>query len=127
MADGLAPVPVAARIVLPGHRDADARMQVVALPFRTRMVRTLALAAGWGLTTVTTFLVTIFDPFMTSLPLLVGTMAVYRSWKGRFRVDEFRGGCPRCGTEMRLKPGSRISLPHPLVCYTCHHEPQLTV
>jgi hypothetical protein len=36
------------------------------------------------------------DPFVASLPFIVGAWLVYRSWRGRYRVHEFRGACPRC-------------------------------
>ena len=124
IADGSA-IPVEARIVLPGHADAEARMQVTAYPFWTRVLRTLGLAASWTAATVATFFITMFDPFISSIPLLMGFMSVYRSWKGRLRVHAFAGGCPRCGTAMTIEPGARISVPHPLVCYHCHHEPEL--
>lgn len=117
--------PVRAWIVLPGHRDVHASVDVLPCTAGARIARTLMLAALWSGTTAAMFFITIFDPFMTSMPALVGIMAVYRSWKGRYRVRSFRGGCPRCGTELQVKRGSRISVPHPLVCYACHHEPEL--
>jgi len=116
---------VGARIVLPGHADTVARVDVDEVPFGARVTRTMLMAALWAAVTTATFLITMFDPFMTSLPALVGTMAVYRGWKGRFQVRSFRGGCPRCGADIPLKPNSRVSAPHPLVCYACYHEPRL--
>lgn len=120
-----ADAPVRAWIVLPGHRDAEARVEVVRLPFWTRALRTVALGAGWGAGTVAAFFITMFDPFLSSIPLCIGAFSVYRSWKGHYSIRSFRGGCPRCGEAMRLKPGARISVPHPMVCYSCHHEPEL--
>ena len=119
------PAAVGARIVLPGHADTVAKVEVREVTFGGRVTRTLGRAALWSTITTATFLITMFDPFMTSLPALVGAMAVYRGWKGRFQVRSFRGGCPRCGAEIQIKPDSRVSAPHPLVCYGCHHEPQL--
>jgi hypothetical protein len=116
---------VRATIVLPGHADTVARVDVDEVSFGARVTRTMVMAGVWATITTATFFVTMFDPFMTSLPALVGTMAVYRGWKGRFQVRSFRGGCPRCGAEITLKPNSRVSEPHPLVCYACHHEPKL--
>ncbi|HYH81035.1 MAG TPA: hypothetical protein VEX86_14635 [Longimicrobium sp.] len=114
-----------ARIVLPGHPDTVARVAVRVVPFGARVTRTLLQAAMWVTITTAVFLITLFDPFMTALPTLVGSMQVYRSWKGRFQVRSFHGGCPRCGTDIQLKPNSRVSAPHPLVCYSCHHQPEL--
>lgn len=112
-------------VVLPGHPDTKATVRVEAVPFAARVARTAGMGALWGSITLATFLITMFDPFMTSLPTLVGAMAVYRSWRGRFRLLGFRAACPRCGSELRMKRDARVSLPHPLVCYACHHEPRL--
>lgn len=112
-------------VVLPGHPDTRAKVEVEAVTLAARVARTAGMGALWGSITVATFFITMFDPFMTSLPTLVGTMAVYRSWRGRFRVRGFEAACPRCGTEIRMKPEVCVSLPHPLVCYACHHEPRL--
>ena len=116
----------AAWIILPGHRDVRAAVEVAEYPFWARVLRTVVLAGMWTAATVATFLVTIFDPFLSSIPLTVGAFTVYRSWRGRFRIGSFQGGCPRCNTALQLKPGARISSPHPLMCYSCHHEAQLT-
>ncbi|HEU0053695.1 MAG TPA: hypothetical protein VFQ39_10975 [Longimicrobium sp.] len=118
---------VPAWIVLPGHRETEAHVEVRGYSLGARVLRTAALLAGWGTLTATVFFVTIFDPFMTSMPLVIGAVAVWRSWKGRYRVQRFEGSCPRCGEGMTLKPGSKISVPHPLVCYSCHHEPALVL
>lgn len=117
--------PVGALIVLPGHADTVARVEVDEVTLGARVTRTMVLAGVWGTIATAVFFITVFDPFMTSMPALVGSMAVYRSWKGRFQVRSFRGPCPRCGADIQLKPNSRVSAPHPLVCYACHHEPQL--
>ena len=118
---------VPAWIVLPGHRDTPAHVEVVRYSFWARTLRTVALFAGWGALTAAVFFVTVFDPFMTSMPLIVGAVAVYRSWKGRFRVQRFAGSCPRCAEPMALEEGSKIGVPHPLVCYSCHHEMALVM
>jgi len=114
-----------ARIVLAGHVDTPARVDVSEVPLRRRVLRTIVLAAFWGTLTVTVFFVTIFDPFMTSMPALVGAASVYRSWRGRFELRAFQARCPRCAAELKVKPNAKVSLPHPLVCYACHHQPEL--
>jgi hypothetical protein len=114
-----------ARIVLPGHVDTVARVDVAEVPLRARVLRTILLAAAWGTTTVAVFFVTLFDPFMTSLPAFVGAASVYRSWRGRFELRAFQARCPRCAAELAVKPNARVSAPHPLVCYACHHQPEL--
>ncbi|HEU0302408.1 MAG TPA: hypothetical protein VFR37_23315 [Longimicrobium sp.] len=112
-------------IILPGHPDAPAHVSVQRYSRAARLYRTTWFAFLWMVSTVGMFFVTIFDPFMTSMPLLLGGMMTYRSWRGRFRVMEFSGACPRCHSAIAIKPGSRIGTPHHLVCYSCHHEPEL--
>jgi hypothetical protein len=119
----MTPVP-GARIVLGGHPSRPARLVARRYPGWARLARTLAFVVLWIASTVGTLVFT-FDPFVASLPFLMGISFVYRSWKGRFRVEEFEAACPRCGEELKLEPGSKIDLPHPLVCYSCHHEPEL--
>jgi hypothetical protein len=118
---------VSAHVVLPGHADTVARIDVDEVPFRARVLRTLALAGAWGSISAAMFFITVFDPFMTSMPVLVGAVTVWRNWKGRYRVRAFQGACPRCGAGIRMKPNARVGVPHPLVCYECHHEPQLVL
>lgn len=112
-------------IVLPGHPDAPARLDAVRQPSWARLSRTLLWGTTWIVSTVATFLVTLFDPFMTAMPFFVGAVLTYRSWRGRFRVMAFQGACPRCREPIRIAPGARIASPHPLVCYSCHFEPEL--
>jgi hypothetical protein len=114
-----------ARIVLPGHRDTPARVDVSEVPLRRRVVRTLVLAAFWGTITVAVLFITVFDPFMTSMPAFVGAASVYRSWRGRYELHAFQATCPRCGSALQVKPNAKVSAPHPLVCYSCHHQPEL--
>lgn len=114
-------------LILPGHRDAAARVRVVRYPFWARLWRTAALGAMWGIITLTAFLITVFDPFLSSIPLVLGSASVWRSWRGEFRVQAFEGECPRCAQPVALKHGARIAAMHKLVCYNCHHEPHLAL
>jgi hypothetical protein len=114
-------------LILPGHPDVVAHLRVIHHSFWTRVCRTAVLGMLWGAGTITAFFVTMFDPFLSSIPLIVGGASVWRSWRGQYRVQEFSGPCPRCREPMQLKKGSRIGSPHPLVCYACHHEPQLAL
>jgi hypothetical protein len=114
-------------LILPGHGDARAHVRVIHYPFWARVSRTGMLALAWGTATVTVFFVTMFDPFLSSIPLIVGAAGIWRSWRGHFRVLEFAGPCPRCRQPLMLKRGVRISSPHGLVCYHCHHEPHLAL
>jgi hypothetical protein len=120
-----APAQPTAWIILPGHSDAPAHLSVERYSRLARLYRTIWYAFLWFGSTLGTVIVTIGDPFMTGIPLFVGAVLTYKSWGGRFRVTEFRGACPRCREPINLKPGSKIGSPHHLVCYHCHHEPDL--
>jgi hypothetical protein len=111
-------------VVLGGHAPRRAELEVTRLPLLAWAGRTAAYGVGWAGATLATFVLT-FDPFITALPFfMIGTLA-WRSLRGRWRVRSFRGVCPRCEHPLRVEPGTAIDLPHPLVCYHCHHEPRL--
>jgi hypothetical protein len=116
-----------ARIVLPGHADTEARVEMEAITLQRRALRTLMLAAAWGTLTTAVFFITIFDPFMTSMPALVGAASVWRGWRGRYQLRAFAARCPRCSAEIALRRNARVGHSHPLVCYSCHHEPRLVL
>ncbi|HEX6373018.1 MAG TPA: hypothetical protein VF006_29115 [Longimicrobium sp.] len=112
-------------IILPGHPDVPAHLSVERYSRLARLSRTTWYAFLWMFSTLGTAIVTIGDPFVTAIPLFVGAVTTFKSWGGRFRVMEFHGTCPRCREPINLKPGSKIGSPHHLVCYHCHHEPDL--
>jgi hypothetical protein len=116
-----------ARVILPGHPDGAAHLRVLAYPLWARVYRTGALGLAWSAATLAAFMVTLFDPFLSSIPLIMGAASVWRSWRGHYRVQEFAAQCPRCGTALALKAGARIRSPHRLVCFSCHHEPHLAL
>lgn len=115
-----------ARILLRGHDSLPAHLEVARFPFWAWVFRTLARAGAWLGGTVLGFLLT-WDPFVTVIPFAVGLAYTWKSFRGRYRVREFRGECPRCATPLLVRPGDKIDLPHPLVCYSCHHEPLLVL
>ena len=119
--------PVRARLVLPGHPTVPAQVRVRAYPFARRMTRTAWLGAMWSSISVATFFVTMFDPFLSSIPAIIGAASVWRSWRGHFQVHAFQGSCPRCAQPIALEAGARIAPFHKLVCYHCHHEPHLAL
>jgi hypothetical protein len=49
----------------------------------------------------------------------------YRKWIGEYFVHRFSGSCPRCGSQLSIKPGSLIRNPHSMDCFNCHHKPLL--
>lgn len=114
-----------ARIVLPGHADTIARVEVRPIPARDRVLRTLVMAAFWGTITTAVFFITVFDPFMTSMPAFVGAASVYRSWRGRYELRAFEARCPRCGAALTMKRNARVGAQSSLACYSCHHHPEL--
>ncbi len=115
-----------ARIFLRGHGSVAAQVEVVEYPKGIWLLRTLGYVVLWWLWTTATLLFT-FDPFIASFPFVIGLALVYKSWKGRYQINAFRGSCPRCGEELQIKAGTKVTLPHPLVCYHCHHEPELVL
>lgn len=116
----------AAVVHLRGHTPTAAHLEVARFPAVAWIGRIVLHVLGWLVSTAATLLIT-FDPFIASFPLVIGLAMVYRSVRGRYRVDAFRGTCPRCAGELELKPGTRIPLPYPVVCYRCHHEPELRI
>lgn len=111
---------------LRGHAATPAHLDVERFPLLAWVARIVRYVVGWLGTTWLTLVLT-FDPFVASFPFVIGMGLVYRTVRGRYRVNAFRGVCPRCSTELKLDPGSKIPLPYPLVCYACHHEPELRV
>ena len=111
-------------VLLGGHAPRRAELEVTRYPWWAWASRSVAYAAAWAGATFATFVLT-FDPFVTALPFFTIGALAWRSLRGRYLVRSFRGECPRCGHPLAVEPGSTISLPHPLVCYQCHHEPRL--
>jgi hypothetical protein len=114
----------AAWVVLGGHPPRRAELTLARYPVGAWAARTAGFVAAWAGATAATFALT-FDPFITALPFFMLGAVTWRSFRGRYRVQRFRGECPRCGAELTVQPGTPIDLPHPLVCYACHHEPKL--
>ena len=118
--------PAPARILLRGHDSRPAHLEVARFPFWSWMARTSGYVLAWMLGTLGGFLLT-WDPFVTVIPFAVGLVYAWNSFRGRYRVRAFRGECPRCETPLQVEEGAKINLPHPLVCYHCHHEPLLVM
>jgi hypothetical protein len=115
-----------ARLSLRGHQPRPAVLEVVYRPPRVRATRALLSLLGlWALAP----LVAIVPPHIpwAILAFLGGIYLAFRQWTGEYVVQRFEGACPRCETPLPLPPGSRIKLPHRMVCYNCHHEPLLEV
>lgn len=113
-----------AHLELPGSGSATATLEVVYQPRATRLVRTvLILAVTFLLMPVVFF----FPPHLLwpALVLLGGLVLARLAWVGEYYVSRFEGACPRCGTKLDLKPGSRIRSQQTLECFGCHRRPEL--
>ena len=119
-------ISAAARLSLRAHEPRPAVLEVVYRPPKERIVRaTLSLLGCWALAP----LVAIVPPHIpwALLAFASGIYLAVRQWTGEYVVKRFEGACPRCESPLPLPPGSRIKLPHRMVCYQCHHEPVLEV
>lgn len=111
---------------LRGHQARNAHLEVSRYPTLAWLARIVLYLFFWIAGTWAVLVFT-FDPFVASFPFVLGIGLVYHGIKGRYQVRSFRGECPRCDAELKLDAGSKINLPHPMVCYACHHEPELVV
>jgi len=111
-------------IHLRGHGTTAAEVEITRYSPLVWLGRVLGYVAAWIGGTFATLVIT-FDPFVASFPLVIGLGYSYQAVRGRYRVDHFEGACPRCHEHIRVRPGSRIPIPHSLVCFNCHHEPEL--
>lgn len=119
-----APVTPPARLTLSGHEATPALLEVVPRAARTRFLRALgALAICWVLV-VPAALIPPHIPWALAA-FLGGIYFSYKQWTGEYVVQRFEGRCPRCGSVLELKPGSKIGLPQTMTCFNCHHQPVL--
>lgn len=118
--------PTTARLMLRGHEPRPAFLDLEYRSPRTRATRALLSLLGlWALAPLV-FIVPPHIPWAL-LAVVSGLYLAYRQWTGEYLVHRFEGRCPRCEADLPLAPGSRIRLPHAMVCYQCHHEPVLEV
>ncbi len=61
------------------------------------------------------------------LALGLGGYLVYREATTRFVVREFCGSCPRCGSPLTLKRGTRLTSARAVPCYGCHFHPTIEI
>jgi hypothetical protein len=109
---------------LRGHGATPAHLEVSRYSPLAWAARVLRYSVGWVGATLATLVIT-FDPFVASFPFVIGLGYLYRTVLGRYHVRAFQGSCPRCAKPLTLEAGSKIPLPYHLVCYACHHEPEL--
>jgi hypothetical protein len=48
-----------------------------------------------------------------------GLYVARREWRAEYVVRQCEAACPRCGSALKLKPGSTLSLPHEMACPGC--------
>jgi len=115
-----------ATLVLFGHEPVPARVEV------------FERARGWRIRRAVIFAVTgmALAPFVALFPphapwalgaLSTGFFLAWRSMNSRFAVARLEGDCPRCQEPLHVSSGSRLRIPHPLSCTSCHHELVLNV
>jgi hypothetical protein len=115
-----------ARLSLRGHEPRPALLEVEYRSPKTRITRALLTLLGFWLLAP---LVAIIPPHIpwALLAFVAGIYLAVKQWTGEYVVQRFEGQCPRCETPLPLPPGTRIKLPHRMVCFQCHHEPLLQV
>ena len=115
-----------ARLELPGAATRDARVEVIYQPRATRLTRAiLILGVAVALMPVVFFIPPHF--LWPVVVLAAGAYVAHKYWQGEYYVSTFRGECPRCETELEVKPGSRIRSRQTLECYGCHRQPELVL
>lgn len=111
---------------LPGHGTRAVSAELVPRPRALRMRQALlALGLSWAIAPVVFFLPPHLPWVLAALG--IGVYLAHSRWTGTHEVRAFEGNCPRCDASIRIRPGARISFPHRLTCYACHHEPDLLV
>ena len=115
-----------ARLHLPGTGTAPARVEVIHQPRAKRLTNALlALVGCWILIPLVFFIPPHFPWVLGAFG--AGVYLAWRFWRGELYVSRFEGACPRCGTALEVKTGSRIRRTQTLECYGCHRQPELII
>lgn len=115
-----------ARLALRGHSPSGAVLRAAWRSPRARATRAaLSLLGFWAIAPIVFFI----PPHLpwAAAAAVAGVYFALRQWTGEYVVEHFEGNCPRCGNPLPLATGTRIRLPHRMVCYHCHHEPSLEI
>ncbi len=116
----------AVQMVLRAYPPAPARVGLAYQPVPARVCKAVASVVLFWVLAPWSILVPPYYPWPV-LCLCTGAYLGHLFWTGRYRVRWFVGVCPRCGGQLSLGLGARISLPHTLTCFACHFEPVLEV
>jgi hypothetical protein len=113
-------------IRLGGHSPTDGTMIATRRSTRER--------AGRAVGTMVLFLaigaaVVFIPPHIpwAAIALAAGIFLAARQWRSEYRVQQFTGPCPRCGTGLPVKPEDGVKFPLKVTCFECHHEPVINV
>ena len=121
--DGL--IRTAARVTLFGFESTEA--------FASNQPRGRRWRVGGAATTMGIFLV--IAPMMAIVPphapwligaLTAGIILTRRRLIERFTLISLEGTCPKCDATIDVKR-TRLRIPHPLTCQSCHHQASLKV
>lgn len=113
-----------ARLKLPGHEPTPARAEVLLRPRSQRLTRALLPLLGfWALIPVVFFIPPHLPWALAAFAL--GVYFAYTNWSGAYEARLVEGACPRCGSALSVRPGTKIGIPHRMTCYHCHHHPEL--
>lgn len=115
-----------ARLLLPGHDPTPAQAELIYRTKKSRTVKALVSLLGFWILTPIVALIPPHIPWAL-LAFLAGIYFAWSNLRGSYHVQQLEGDCPRCGNHLAVKPGSRISLPHKMTCFVCHHEPVFEV
>ncbi|MQA90233.1 MAG: hypothetical protein GEU90_08360 [Gemmatimonas sp.] len=62
-----------------------------------------------------------------AVAIVTGVVLAFKQWRSEYRVQQFDGKCPRCGTELPVKSEEGVRFPLKVTCFECHHEPVVTI
>jgi hypothetical protein len=115
-----------ARVKLADHPVTPANLRIIDRPGWSRVLRSVVLALLIPPVALVAFLIPPHgEPFFLAIGL--GVYFVYREATTRYVVQAFSGSCPRCGSALTLKKGSRLTAARRVPCYGCHFHPTIEV
>ncbi|HBE00115.1 MAG TPA: hypothetical protein DC060_18195 [Gemmatimonadetes bacterium] len=121
--DGL--IRTAARVTLFGFESTEA---FASIQPRGRRWRVGGAARTMGIFLVIAPMMAIVPPHAPWLigALTAGIILTRRRLIERFTLISLEGTCPKCDTTIDVKR-TRLRIPHPLTCQSCHHQASLKV
>jgi hypothetical protein len=121
--DGL--IRTAARVTLFGFESTEA---FASIQPRGRRWRVGGAARTMGIFVVIAPMMAIVPPHAPWLigALTAGIILTRRRLIERFTLISLEGTCPKCDATINVKR-TRLRIPHPLTCQSCHHQASLKV